>query len=72
MNNSLAVRPLVQVLEWEMLALPDSLDSAHVRDRIVRSGETAFGDAFRLRRGRVYARNLVGLLDGRRYIVAKI
>ena len=56
-------KPLVQVQEWHSLVLPKGLDSPKVRQRILRAGDTSLGDAFRLRKGKVYARDLVGLVD---------
>lgn len=56
-------KPLVQVQEWRPLVLPDGLDTPVVRQRVLRAGESEIGSAFSLRRGRLYARGLVGLVD---------
>lgn len=45
------------------MVLPTSLDSPKVRQRILRAGDTPLGNAFSLRKGKVYARDLVGLVD---------
>ncbi len=56
-------RPVVQTGEWQALQLPAALDNPMTRQRILRAGDTALGEAFRLRKGKVYARDLVGLVD---------
>ncbi len=54
---------LVQVQEWKRVELPAELDSPIVRQKILRAGETSIGAAFSIRRNRLYARGLVGLVD---------
>lgn len=56
-------KPLVQVSEWQPLVLPSHLDNPEIRQRIFRAGETKVGDVFRMRRNRLFARDLVGLID---------
>jgi 5-methylcytosine-specific restriction endonuclease McrBC regulatory subunit McrC len=58
-----AGRPILSVTEWSLLELPPALNNAAVKQRLLRTGATTQGDAFRLYRGNLYARGLAGLIS---------
>ena len=55
--------PIIHVAEGRRVALPPELDKPRVLQRLLRAGETPRGNAFRLKRGGLYAGQLVGFVD---------
>lgn len=60
-----ANRPVLNVSEWSELRLPQQLDRQPIKARLLRAARSAAGDALQIRRGRIFASGLVGLVATR-------
>ena len=57
-------KPVFQTHEWGRLHLPNTYDTRRVREHLLAVGQTSLGAVFRSTGRALYARDLVGLIDG--------